>query len=97
MKVLRDGKEVKNAEVIYDTTGRADSVRIDGVYYDINAFELVDTKAKEKTKEDLPVRDTDELESRADPVETPEDMEDTPVDTTGSEPKHKTLFGRKKK
>jgi hypothetical protein len=50
MKILKDGKEIKEGEVIYDVTGRPDSIRIDGVFYDINAFELVDTKDVVKTK-----------------------------------------------
>lgn len=50
MKILQNGEEVKDATVIYDTTGRPDSIRIKGVFYDINAFELVDTDTVEKTK-----------------------------------------------
>jgi hypothetical protein len=50
MKILKDNEEIKDAEVIYDTTGRADSIRIKGVFYDINAFELVDTKDVVMTK-----------------------------------------------
>ena len=57
MKILQDGKEIKDAEVIYDTTGRPDSVRIKGIFYDINAFELVDTKDVVKTK-DTPAKKT---------------------------------------
>lgn len=57
MKILKDGKQVDDAEVIYDTAGRPDSVRIKGVFYDINAFELVDTKDVVKTK-DSPAKKT---------------------------------------
>lgn len=50
MKILKDGKEVKNAKVIYDGNGNAVNVQQDGVMYDIKAFELVegDTKVVKK-------------------------------------------------
>lgn len=51
MKILKDNEEIKDAEVIYDTTGRPDSIRIKGIFYDINTFELVDTKDVVKTKD----------------------------------------------
>lgn len=51
MKVLRDGKEIKDAVVIYDVAGRADSIRIKNTFYDIKAFQLVEPKIEEKTKD----------------------------------------------
>lgn len=50
MKILLDGKEVKDATIVYDVTGRPDMITVKGVFYDINAFELVDTVPVVKTK-----------------------------------------------
>ncbi len=50
MKIYRDGKEVKDAEIIFDVKGRPAFVRQDGVNYDTGAFEFEDTEGVEKTK-----------------------------------------------
>lgn len=53
MKVLRDGKEVKNAVVIYSgvVKGMPELVRIDGVNYDAKVFEFQDEETQTKKKE----------------------------------------------
>lgn len=50
MKILKDNKEVKDAEVIYTAFGTVDTIRIKGVHYDPSAFELVEEKEVIKTK-----------------------------------------------
>lgn len=97
MQILRDGKEVKNATVIHDVTGRRTRVRVDGVMYDVKAFEFVDGNAKEIVKDEQPVQEDKELNVDAGLVEPTGDPEDTAADSSSHEPKHKTLFGRKKK
>lgn len=52
MKILRDGKEQKDAQVQYDTNGTAVSVLQDGVVYDVKAFELVEGDTKVVNKDD---------------------------------------------
>lgn len=49
MKVLKDGKEVKDAQVVFDSAGRPVFVRSDGVQYDAGAFEFRDSTPTEKT------------------------------------------------
>lgn len=52
MKVLRDGKEVKNASIVYSSvSGRPELVTVDGVNYDPSAFTFEDAKSVKKTKE----------------------------------------------
>lgn len=50
MKILRDGKEVKDAKVIYNAYGGIDVVQVEGVSYDPKAFEFEEPKVQEKTK-----------------------------------------------
>ena len=51
MKVLRDGKEVENAQVIFRSSGEIDTVRINGVHYDPSVFDFKDAELKERTKD----------------------------------------------
>lgn len=48
MKVLQNGKEVKEAQVLY-SNGTPLYVRVDGVTKDVSAFELVEDEPKKKT------------------------------------------------
>lgn len=50
MKVLRDGKEVKNAVVAHDISGTPVEVRVNGVVYDAAAFTFEDEKQEKQTK-----------------------------------------------
>lgn len=51
MQIFKDGKEIKNAKVIYNAFGSPDTVRIDGVHYAPSAFEFKEPKVEEKTKD----------------------------------------------
>lgn len=48
MKVLQNGKEVKDAQVLY-SNGTPLYVRVDGVTKDVAAFELVEDEPQKKT------------------------------------------------
>lgn len=50
MKVLRDGKEVKDAIVSYFADGTPDVVTVKGVNYDPSAFTFEGGKTQTKTK-----------------------------------------------
>jgi hypothetical protein len=51
MQVFRDGKEIKNATVIYSSvSGQPETVQIDGVHYDAKVFEFKDSEPKKKTR-----------------------------------------------
>lgn len=50
MKVYKDGKEVKNAKVLYYGNGTPYVVEIDGTNYDPSAFEFKDSTDQKKTK-----------------------------------------------
>lgn len=49
MRVFRDGKEVKDAKVIY-MSGAPFNVIIDGVNYDARAFEIKDDEPQTKKR-----------------------------------------------
>lgn len=49
MKILKNGKEVKDATVFYQSNGSAAYVQIDGVNYDMKAFEIVNDDVEKKT------------------------------------------------
>ncbi len=53
MKVLRNGKEVKDASVVYDAAGNPTLVQIkgDANNYDAAAFTFEDVKTVKKTKQ----------------------------------------------
>lgn len=51
MKVFKDGKEVKEAKVVFDTSGNPAVVQMKGINYDPAAFEFKDEESKTKTKE----------------------------------------------
>lgn len=50
MKVFKSGKEVKNASVVFNTSGVPVNVVVEGVTYDASAYELKDEKSVKKTK-----------------------------------------------
>ena len=50
MKIIKDGKEVTNGQIIYTPFGTVDTVMIDGVHYAAEAFEFKDEEVKTKTK-----------------------------------------------
>lgn len=50
MIVLKDGKEVKGATIIFNHFGNPSAVFIEGVRYNAKAFTFEEAKPKKKTK-----------------------------------------------
>ena len=48
---MKDNKEIKDAKIYYNMGGQPELVQIEGVNYDIKAFELIETKDQVKTKD----------------------------------------------
>ena len=50
MKVLKDDKVVKNANVAFDAAGNPAQVTVDGVNYDPSGYTFEDDAPKKKTR-----------------------------------------------
>ena len=65
MKVFKDNKEVKDATVIFDTTGRPALVRIKDVNYLAEAFTFKEDKQVEKQSTTKNNKTVDKSKSKA--------------------------------